>query len=378
MKAAVVVPTNRPERITGFIKAWQEQFNRPDVRLLVIEDFPQRQSVLPEWAEHYCHEDIDRELGDSAWCIPRQAGGVRSFGFWKAAQDETVDMIVSLDDDVKPSREWDSNLLADHWRSLEAPQQLRWQRTSQRVRTRGYPYTLGEGVKSVLNHGLWEGVADIDAIEQLTTEMDDHCYSWESHLVPPGVYYTMCIMNVAFRREFAPFMFMPPFPDGMKRWDDIWCGIIAKRIADLHGWAVTSGKPLVHHERASNPLNNLRQEFLGYGINEELWETVDSAGHKDDTPGCTYLNIVDAIEDRFPILGQATHAMRRWAELWAESEESIPLASHPISASRPPSTTICGQGYARPFVGTSVGTYRCQRCGHEWSNGATVCPACGK
>lgn len=318
MKAAVVVPTNRPERIIAFCQAWAPQFNKrhepgtahDEVRLLVIEDFPTQPSVLPDWVEHYCHQDID-EMGESGECIPRRSGGVRSFGFWKAAQDKTVDMIVSLDDDVTPLEGVD--LLAEHWKQLETLRHLRWWPTAD-VRTRGYPYSM-EGVKPVLNHGLWRGIPDLDAVEQ----MKHGELVWKppagNSLVPPGMYYTMCIMNVAFRPEVAPFMFMPPLPEGMKRWDDIWCGVIFKRIADLAGWAVTSGDPAVRHERASTVQGNLGQEFLGYGINEMLWKVVDESEPSSD-PLTAYGYTAGRLATGFPQLERTVQAMHAWARLW--------------------------------------------------------------
>ena len=180
----------------------------------------------------------------------------------------------------------------------------------------------------MLNHGLWQGFPDIDAITQLsnpdTAAQFYHAMVSRESLVPPGMYYTNCGMNYAFRREVAPFIYFPKLPDGMKRWDDIWMGIIFKRIADLFGWPVTSGWPLLRHERASDPLNNLRQEFLGYGVNEELWKVVDKTvipgtdllTREGPTPLRTYCYIAEWLSHDFPQLAETARLMRVWASLW--------------------------------------------------------------
>lgn len=327
MKAAIVVPSNRPERLCLFIAAWADQFKREDVRLIICEDAPAATvALVPTWAEHYAWPQIDDRLGEKADCIPRRAGGIRSFGFWLAGMDKSIDMIVSLDDDCMPNG--NENLIAAHWSMLEQPRTLRWFNTMQdETLPRGYPYGVRAGVKAVLNHGLWRGVPDVDAYTQLQEPDIRFNYVAGSLLVPVGQYLPMCIMNVAFRRDMAPYMYMPPLPEGMKRWDDIWCGVIFKRLADVYGWAVTSGEPCVRHERASNVLTNLKQEMLGYGINERMWKVVDNivaaivGPQSSECDGWNtsmeiYLAIATDIGIVFPELENTSLMMRRWARLW--------------------------------------------------------------
>ena len=317
MRAAVVIPSVRPALLREFIAAWQPASRSPDVRLIVVEDNPTRTpDMVPGWAEHYCWEDIDRDLGDKASCIPRQDSGVRDYGYWLAGKDPSIDMIVSLDDDVRPIA---PAFLSGHWEALNTPYALRWFNTMQDGQyPRGYPYAQQKGgVFSQLNHGLWTGSPDLDAYAELR---DPHAYATAptiiNGLVPPGMYYPNCAMNYAFRREVAPFCYQPILPDGMKRWGDIWSGVIFKRIADVHGWAVTSGYPCVRHERASDPLNNLRQEMLGYGINERLWQAVDWVHPLHTSPLGTYRRLAEEIGNAFPELKGTSDAMLTWASLW--------------------------------------------------------------
>ena len=313
MKAAVIVPTNRPERMAEFVRAWEPQFLRPDVRLLVVEDHPMKEFELPAWVEHYCHEDF-AELGERASCIPTRSGGCRSYGIWAAAQDKALDMIVSLDDDCLPLD--GGHFLGGHWGMLaNEPRVLRWWKVAPDY-TRGFPYGLRAGILPVLNHGLWAGVPDLDAITQLHNPDQRFSPTNENEAVPWGSYFPMCAMNVAFRPIIAPIMYFPPMPDGMRRWDDIWGGIVAKKICDAHGWPVASGFPCVQHLRASNVWANLRQEWMGYELNEHLWQVVDGApiggvGILED-----YCCIARRIWSEFPELGGMAKAMLDWAGLW--------------------------------------------------------------
>lgn len=325
MKTAVVVPSNRPERVRIFVKAWASQFDKPDVRLIVVEDGPNYAADLPEWVEHCCWKDIDRTLDDKASCIPRRSGGVRDFGFYLAGQDESIDMIVSLDDDVLPVEGVD--FLAAHWHVLNTPRHLRWFPVIDSPRLRGFPYESSPTALPMLNHGLWYGFPDVDAITQMG---DPQCemklaqtmeQGIRSQLVPAGQYLTVCGMNVAFRREAAPYYYFPKLPEGLKRWDDIWAGLVFKRLADIYSWAVTSGPPFLRHDRASDPLNNLRQEYLGYGANEEMWKVIDNVP-ESKTAAKTYLHIAREIGERFPVLLEAANQMKVWASLWGQKEEA--------------------------------------------------------
>lgn len=318
MKTAVIVPTNRPERIEQFVEAWTDEFRSYDhVRLIVVEDAPTWKASLPEWVERYCWEDIKKDLGDKAECIPTKSGGCRDFGFWLAYQDKTIDMVVSLDDDVLPLSGVD--LLAQHWQALETPRNLRWWPVVPGFRLRGEPYGI-EMVKPMLNLGLWRGFPDVDAYCQLTDPECEQRFGQTlcvtgSQLLPGGYYFPCCGMNFAVRREAVPFAYFPKLPEGMKRFDDIWMGVIFKRLADLFGWAVTYGPPFLKHDRASNPLSNLKQEMLGYGVNEYLWQVVDSVSPLE-TPLATYTRIADRLGEVFPQLRDGMAAMRVWAGLF--------------------------------------------------------------
>ena len=315
MRTAVVVPTNRPERLARWLDAWREQFACPDIRVIVVEDAPEPTFEAPGWAEHYAWADIDADLGKARECITRRSGGCRDYGFWLAGQDQSIEMVVSLDDDVAPDG---GDLLARHWQALEARQMSRWYSPTP-FPCRGLPYRVRAGEPAVLNHGLWSGVPDIDAFDQLSSgerTWYPHPEHTATRLVPAGLYYPMSIMNVAVRREHVRYLWMPVLPEGCKRWDDIWSGLVFKRLADLYGWNVVTGGPCVNHTRASNVVNNLRQEMLGYGINERAWQVLETQWCRGDGAVATWRAIWHEIGVVFPELRETARLAAVWADLW--------------------------------------------------------------
>jgi reversibly glycosylated polypeptide/UDP-arabinopyranose mutase len=221
----VVVPTIRETSIHEFLAAWAGELE--GARVLVVEDNPRRTFALDRpGVEHRAWDDIERELGDRAWIIPRRTDCVRSYGFWRAWQDG-AQVIVTLDDDCFPVAR---GVLAEHRARLDAePEVPRWVPTGGGVRTRGLPYRRrGQTRRCVLNHGLWTNVPDLDALTQLDTPDPARAFHPVDQVVPHGMYFPMCGMNLAFRRELTPAMyFLLMGPDReFDRFGDIWCGVL--------------------------------------------------------------------------------------------------------------------------------------------------------
>lgn len=276
MRTAVVVPTIREDQAIEFLRAWSVV---SDVTFVMVQDGGGEPFNLGSGVYHFGWDDINGQLGNDSWIIPRMTDCIRSFGIWWA-WTEGYDIIVSLDDDVRPVQGLGPHsFFAEHQNRLQGNvHPLAWQSTIQGSKERGRPYfKTARTWPCVLNHGLWEGVPDLDAVTQLR----------EAHLedivlhdmdIWPGRYFAMCGMNVAFRREIAPLMYFglqgPSYP--YDRFGDIWCGVIAKKILDRCQLGVHSGQPTVNHIRASDVWRNLAKEQTGYKINEKVWAAVDS------------------------------------------------------------------------------------------------------
>ncbi len=325
-KSAVVVPTNRHDRITRFLDAWKDEFalsaSRMDLRdaghaVIVIEDNPQRTFDLGRWGvEHYSWKEIDDELGSDSWIIPRRTDCIRSFGFLKAWQRK-VDFIVTLDDDCLTAAAGEPGFVAKHWEMLATPASSpAWVSTVDGAAPRGLPYVArNRSSECMLNHGLWQGVPDFDALTQLQAVRQPSNVVPVEQVVPRGSYFPMCGMNLAFKTELAPIMYFLLMGNDCPydRFGDIWCGIFAKRICDHLGYSVRSGRPLIDHQRASDVWVNLRKEAPAYEVNERLWQVVDSAV----ITGRTFVDCYRELADQLTLPGEYWARLRNAMHVWS-------------------------------------------------------------
>lgn len=298
---ALVVPTIRENSFSRFLVEWQPTGLFDKVDLIVMEDNPKRTFELGEFLNHgynlhhLCWDDID--TFEWSHIIPRRSDTVRSFAYWWAWRNG-YKHIMTLDDDCYPSADY-PDLVGDHMAALT--QRTRWLSTLNNVRPRGVPYKNLGHRDVYVNHGIWQGVLDYDAPQQLVNPVPE-IYSHDNRIVPSGQYFPMCGMNVMWRREATVLMYhllmgravtgvdeKGRWPDSkgydpalalkqlpFDRFGDIWCGILMKKVADHLGWAVSTGTPYIHHDRASNPFTNLRKEANGIEVNEWFWEKVDA------------------------------------------------------------------------------------------------------
>jgi hypothetical protein len=208
---------------------------------------------------------------------------------------------LTLDDDCYPCTDADgieydgAGFINEHLKWMTG--RTRWHNTLSTAWPRGIPYkSLGRADNVMINHGLWTNVLDYDAPHQLVAPAKEE-FAFNNQVIPAGLYFPMCGMNLMFRRDAAVLMYhllmgqmFEKFiggrgPDLHKlpfdRFGDIWCGIIAKKICDARGLMISSGMPYIRHERASDPFANLRKEANGIGANEKFWELVDRVDNSE-------------------------------------------------------------------------------------------------
>jgi reversibly glycosylated polypeptide/UDP-arabinopyranose mutase len=316
-----------------FISEWRPTglFDRVD--LIVMEDNPKRTFAASitdaSVAHHFSWEDIDQYPW--GWIIPRRSDTVRSYAYWWAWK-QGYQYLMTLDDDCYPDLDYPAPDLI-HRQMLD--RRTKWFNTLNNCRPRGIPYqNLGERIGHI-NHGLWTGVLDYDAPQQLVQPTPE-IYTHDNRIVPLGAYHPFCGMNVMWRREaivlsyhllMGQKIFHADEPEyrleklPFDRFGDIWCGIIQKKICDHLGWTVSTGTPYIHHDRASNPFTNLRKEANGIEVNEWFWEKIDEA----DLAGCSnaiqcYKQIADHIVgfggEHASYWVDLGVAMRLWASLF--------------------------------------------------------------
>ena len=315
MKAIVVVPTIREECIREFLKAWETEFASHGV--FVVEDNPEATfDISSDNVKHFSWQDIDRDLGENAWIIPRRTDCVRSYGYFKA-WEAGADVIITLDDDCYPLR---AGFVSEHLSAVTGDgADDAWASTGEGLVPRGMPYfNRSRKWPCMLNHGLWSNVPDYDAATQMVSSRLDLKFEPVEQTVPAGRYFPMCGMNVAFRRELAPAMYFMLMGRDYEydRFGDIWAGIMAKKVCDHLGFAVKSGKPIIEHRRASNVWANLRKEVPGLPVNEELWEKVDAVKLNQGTAKECYREIAQSLEMSGEYWSKLKPAMTIWAELF--------------------------------------------------------------
>lgn len=348
-KVALIVPSIRKESFERFCDEWRAHNLFDAADLFLVEDNPEPTFEIPDlwqhaaggYAEHYSWKDIDQEPW--AEIVPRRSDTVRSYGYWQAWK-QGYDYLITLDDDCYPEPGYE-NLVQRHRSMLD--DRTRWFNTLNKATPRGMPYMNLGNREVMVNHGLWTNVLDFDAPHQLANP-EPEVYTHDNRIVPHQAYFPFCGMNWMCRREAIPLMYHllmgqargdvdgggcpPECPDfhiesslqklPFDRFGDIWCGIIMKKICDHLGWAVSSGTPYIHHDRASNPFTNLRKEANGLEVNEWFWQRVDEIYLSSDLTTVTacYSQVADGIHnfggehaEYWKRLGKA---MNTWSKLF--------------------------------------------------------------
>ena len=268
-RAVVVVPNHLPH--LDFLEDWHELREVPIIVMQDSDDDPR----IPDGfdVEVLRHDDVKRELGSWAWIIPQRTSACRSFGYYKAWQRKP-EFVLTLDNDCYPER-------ADYWvtghvDNLARKTTLDWVSGSAIDFTRGFPYRIRNQASVVLSHGTWSNVPDLDAATSLH-HPDLRLKPDQSRTtIPRWNFFPVCGMNLAWRNILTPAMYFGLFgPEyGFDQYDDIWGGVLAKKVIDHFGYAAVTGAPSVNHRKQSDVYANLRKQAPGLEMNENFWLAV--------------------------------------------------------------------------------------------------------
>ncbi len=283
----LVVPSNREECFRQFLTAWEGRGGWDEI--LLIEDNPTRTfknlPIVSDFVTHVSHEEIVADLGADSWIISKKDSACLCYGFLLAWRKGATH-VLTLSDDCFPTlgytQVFDGHLAAmrGHRRWISTvPSATRWPSSSLLgFRVRGLPYENLGHMETVINVGLWCGVPDLDGKTQLEHPITNFVPPPGSRLIPAGQYAPICEMSLMVARQAIPLIYMPLMGEGQpyRRFDDIWMGIIAKKICDHLGWPVSCGEPFIRHERASDPQVNFVKEAPGVAVNEYFWRIVDA------------------------------------------------------------------------------------------------------
>lgn len=326
MKVDLVVPTIRR---LNFLTDWEGEFNQCHV--IVVEDTSggnrkYNERILNDLGldySYYTHVEIDEELGDEKWIIPRRTDCVKSYGFLKAYQDR-ADVIISLDDDCYNLR---NNFVKTHVQMLR-PRFVsdKWFNPLntfgvEEVFTRGFPYDIRCKRDVVLNQSLWTTQPDLDGQTKLRNniKLQEKDFG-HSIVVPKGMFTTICTMNIAFRRKIVPAYYqllMNLETYGLDRFGDIWSGVFLKKIVDHLDDAISLGQPLVDHRQAyRDPKIDIEKEKNGLGLNEVIWKEIYKIELTERTYYDCYLELTEKLDIDKPYFKLLKRAMKCWSKLF--------------------------------------------------------------
>lgn len=321
-KFVLVLPTIREDCFYIFLKKWLKELRDNKVTLIIVEDHPTKEIKIPtKYSKeleiyHYCWSDIKSALGKDEWIIPRKNAGIRNFGFLKA-KELNPEIIVTLDDDCYPDQK---NYFKQHDHYLNLPGTLNWV-TSSHEPTRGFPYNMRNQSEIIANHGLWSGVPDYDGITfKKFGYIDYKPVINSSEIIPIHNFFPFCSMNYSFKPAALPISYLPLMGEdqngnkwGYDRFDDIWGGIIYKKITDHLGYAIRNGSPSIRHNKASNVDRTIEQEKTGLVTNEWFWIKINEIKLKQKTLSGCYLEVADGIRKwNDPYFNKLAKAMKLW------------------------------------------------------------------
>lgn len=156
------------------------QIRRPffePYHIIVVQDGdPSRKVEVPPGFDYelYNRNDIERILGENAWCISFKDSACRCFGYMVSKKR----YVYTIDDDCfvakNPSGE-DINALHQHIQNLLTPSTPDFFNTLYDPYregadfVRGYPFGMREGRPTAVSHGLWLNIPDYDAPTQMVS-----------------------------------------------------------------------------------------------------------------------------------------------------------------------------------------------------------------
>lgn len=325
---SIVSPTLRnPSFITDYAQnAISEGFNLAKVFWIVLtEDSATKSDYVDALKTHSIDGVVlnesdrvkylaDRGMEGYSWIFPKRSHAETSFGLLYSQAETRDEAVVLLDDDTQPLP--GTNFFQGHLdnlkfegETLELSSKSRWVNVLHEsfrkysLYPRGFPYSaMGSHEDSTrtrvsqvyLSQGLWTNVPDLDAVRilwdgdlkgQSRTRFDASDYG-ENFTVALGDYTTVCSMNLGVRRELIPGFYQFKMDDndwGIGRFDDIWSGVVAKKILDSMNKSIINGKPLcIHNKAPRSTFKDLRSEVAGLEKNETFYCAFDGLSLEGD------------------------------------------------------------------------------------------------
>lgn len=329
----IVIAALQPN-LTPFFEAWQPFFSR--FHIIVVKD-PELAAELqiPSGfdVKVYTKSDIEGLLG--ATSINFSGHSSRYFGYLVSRKK----YVISIDDNCLPAKDTAGmtvDAVTQHMINLKTPATPFFFNTLYDPYrkgadfVRGYPFSLREGVETMLSCGLWLHNADYDPMTHVVKRNQRNTNYVDAVMtVPLGAMLPVSGINVAFNREvLGPVMFpgLRIRKEGKHRWDtleDIWNGLCAKVVCDSLGYGVKTGLPYVMRSdaEAGKALESLK-DWEGVKLMDDVlpfFQSVKLSRNGVTVVGCVKELATIVRKDlapKNPIFAKAADAMEEWTKLW--------------------------------------------------------------
>jgi len=303
-RIALTVVSNNVTKLARWISEWERVGDHDE--MIIVEDSLARSRI----ADSFSWAEMDCELGGERDVIPRQCPGARLFAFLKAIE-AGCDYIVSLDDDCFPVQD---DFCKSHMKAMSP---TKWARLVPGHRTSGIPYQDEGQLRCHLNIGLWSGLADLDCFQLVAGERSVPIPTGNT-IVPAGQYLPLASGNFCFHRDLAYTMYLPRMggTSPFTRFDDMWAGVIMKKVCDHLGLRVSCGLPIIEHRSGVVTWPRVEQEIAGIKAHEWFWRFVDGiqlAGHDVRSATREIGSALSAIKDVF--FSDFGGKILRWTDL---------------------------------------------------------------
>lgn len=336
MTVLIIIPSIRKLKHWSSFEHNADMYGFKDFEVLVIDEDSKNRKENSEILSNvnhsfYGHKERkkwfkDRGLRAYYDVIPKKVHAETSFGLLYAWENqEKYDTVIFMDDDISATND---NFFMDHITNLRPAYKTvsssmnKWINLLHEyfyipdIYPRGFPYSLRnqdycmgynkKNVNVVMNQGLWINQPDLNAIDILpnqnglstrTIRGESTAFNSNNIVVDEGNYTTICSMNLSFKPEIIPAFYQLPMGKyNVDRFDDIWSGLIFKKIADHLGVYISHGTPLCKHDKEPRyTFKDVNSESNGLIINEQLWSEID----KIQLNGRTYRDCYHEIATSF-------------------------------------------------------------------------------
>jgi hypothetical protein len=250
----------------------------------------------------------------------------KQMGFLIAAPDSEI--IINIDDDIVPQGDFigGHSVINQEIQCKEVFSSTNWFNTcsmmnnnqNRTIYARGYQYSkrketytysTGKG-RVVLNMGHWSDIPDLDAITFLhedsggmngITDIRQTTLKEDRLMIGKGVQLPVCIMNTAFSPAILPAFYQTLQNVDIRGWtlgryDDIWSGVLAKKVIDAVGDKVTVGVPLVKHEKTPRDIfMDMQKEFIGILVSQRFYDALEKVEINSSDYFGGYQQLIDGL-----------------------------------------------------------------------------------